>query len=76
MTKVKKQVCWHYRTFRYLEDRMRLGRAKARLAAPKPLRLGHAQGGKFLGIALGSTGAFASASTFAIFPLRKVKTTP
>ena len=47
-----------------VEDRMRLGRAKARLAAPKPLRLGHAQGGKFLGIALGSTGAFASALDF------------
>ena len=41
-----------------------LGIVKARVATPKPLRPGHAQGRKCLGMALGLIGAFASALDF------------
>ncbi len=43
----------------FTESRLHLGKAQARWATPKPLRLGHAQAREWLGMALDLLGALA-----------------
>lgn len=51
----------------FTESRLYLGKAQARWATPKPLRLGHAQAREWLGMALDLLGALALLSVCTAF---------
>ena len=51
----------------FAEDWLHLGRAQARWATPKPLRLGHAQAREWLGMELDLLGALALHSVCTVF---------
>ena len=55
------------RCFGFTENRLHLGKAQARWATPKPLRLGHAQAREWLGMALDLLGALALLSVCTVF---------